>query len=171
MKPRPTAPTQLQCSVKLPMTSREYEFAGLEWWNGTVEWSTGLDYWSATPTISILNSIVLSKLSWLCPIWSHHLNSKRVWSWHNARINVMPHYPPLGHHRGQGGGLTNINSSTSHRWSQPLLSNPYSTPIQGGECAEGIWRIQNTCLSNAPVWGLGSTSAPLCWPLLCPGGG
>ena len=23
---------------------------GSEWWNGTVEWSTGLDYWSATRT-------------------------------------------------------------------------------------------------------------------------
>ena len=26
------------------------EFGGVERWNGTVEWSTGLDYWSATPT-------------------------------------------------------------------------------------------------------------------------
>ena len=25
----------------------------------------------------------------------------------NAPINVMPHYPPPGHHRGQGGDLTN----------------------------------------------------------------
>ena len=29
---------------------RVCEFGGLEWWNGTVEWTTGLDYWSATPT-------------------------------------------------------------------------------------------------------------------------
>ena len=28
----------------------EYEFGGLEWWNGEVEWTTGVDYWSATPT-------------------------------------------------------------------------------------------------------------------------
>ena len=26
---------------------------------------------------------------------------------YNAPINVMPHYPPPGHHRGQGGDLTN----------------------------------------------------------------
>ena len=25
---------------------RECEFAGLERWNGLLEWSTGLDYWS-----------------------------------------------------------------------------------------------------------------------------
>ena len=37
--------TQLRVSVL-----RVCEFGGLEWWNGTVEWSTGLDYWSATPT-------------------------------------------------------------------------------------------------------------------------
>ena len=35
--------------IESPMLG-EYEFGGLEWWNGTVEWSTGLDYWSATPT-------------------------------------------------------------------------------------------------------------------------
>ena len=26
------------------------EFAGVERWNGTVEWSTGLEYWNAMPT-------------------------------------------------------------------------------------------------------------------------
>ena len=25
---------------------RVYEFAGVERWNGILEWSTGLDYWS-----------------------------------------------------------------------------------------------------------------------------
>ena len=38
--------------------------------------------------------------------------------WLYVPINVMPHYPPPGHFRGQGGDLT--NSSTSPRW----LSNP-----------------------------------------------
>ena len=25
---------------------REYEFGGLERWNGTVEWTTGVEYWT-----------------------------------------------------------------------------------------------------------------------------
>ena len=25
---------------------REYEFGGLEWWNGAVEWTTGVEYWT-----------------------------------------------------------------------------------------------------------------------------
>ena len=25
---------------------REYEFCGLERWNGTVEWTTGVEYWT-----------------------------------------------------------------------------------------------------------------------------
>ena len=34
--------------------------------------------------------------------------SKDIWKAScNAPINVMPHYPPPGHHRGQGGDLTN----------------------------------------------------------------
>ena len=24
----------------------ECEFGGLEWWNGTVEWTTGVEYWT-----------------------------------------------------------------------------------------------------------------------------
>ena len=39
------------------MLSGVCEFGGLEWWNGTVEWSTGLDYWSATPT-NIASSVM-----------------------------------------------------------------------------------------------------------------
>ena len=30
--------------------ARVCEFAGVERWNGTVEWTTGVEYWSATPT-------------------------------------------------------------------------------------------------------------------------
>ena len=26
--------------------SGEYEFGGLERWNGTVEWTTGVEYWT-----------------------------------------------------------------------------------------------------------------------------
>ena len=34
--------TNTQC----PTRNRVYEFAGVERWNGTVEWTTGLEYWS-----------------------------------------------------------------------------------------------------------------------------
>ena len=64
----PTTPT-LQSPCHTPNHSqrgdrdwrRVCEFGGLERWNGTVEWSTGLDYWSATPTI--LHNLDLSMYS------------------------------------------------------------------------------------------------------------
>ena len=60
----------------------EYEFSGLERWNGTVEWSTGLDYWSATPTI--LARSFLAALIIVCPIqWSQN----QLQNWHKAKLS------------------------------------------------------------------------------------
>ena len=47
---------------------RVCEFGGLERWNGMVEWSTGLDYWSAMPTNIQLAWSVMARSKLFRPI-------------------------------------------------------------------------------------------------------
>ena len=41
----------------------EYEFGGLEWWNGAVEWTTGVEYWTG----------LLECHAHKCTIWSNSM--------------------------------------------------------------------------------------------------
>ena len=54
----------------------ECEFGGLERWNGTVEWSTGLDYWSAT--IAIYYIIYQCTHATHCVFYGHGMQAEAV---------------------------------------------------------------------------------------------
>ena len=61
--------------------------------------------WLATPTKAPLHALWLPLIFTggnFRDCWIDHKNNE-----YYAPINVMPNYPPPGHHRGQGGDLTN----------------------------------------------------------------
>ena len=67
--------------AKIIDMERVCEFAGVERWNGTVEWTTGVEYWSATPTNERFAAVHAWPYSMLRTSLSSHSSSRYPTNW------------------------------------------------------------------------------------------